>query len=96
MSLIRRAKKRDSNEGVIVEVLEKAGFEVHRLDKPCDLLVLRRNSLGRGQLLEVKDPKARVDKRQKEQISFLERTGTPVVRSPEDALRVVGALAQIR
>lgn len=99
MSLARRAKKRDKSEPAIIQALEQANFEVWILDKPCDLAV-RRDSWPPGifQLLEVKTPygkqqKARRDNRQEEQIAFLERTGTPVVTTPMEALRAIGAVA---
>ena len=52
MSLSRRAKRRDANEGVIVRALESAGAVVHPIDQPGDLLV---GYAGRWHVLEVKD-----------------------------------------
>lgn len=99
MSLARRAKKRDTSEPAIIQAIEAVGFEVWILDRPCDLAV--RKAVwppGIFQLLEVKTPygkkqKARQDPRQEEQIEFLARTRTPVVTTPLEALRAIGAIA---
>ena len=93
MSLNRYAKKRDISEPPIIEALERIGAEVWPLDYPCDLLVRFRQQ---WHLLEVKTPygkagKARKDKRQEAQINFIEMTGTPIVTTPMEALKAVGA-----
>lgn len=85
MSINRFDAKRDACEPDIVEALERCGVRVWR-KLPCDLLTLYR---GRWLPLECKDPDAYVDKRQKEQIEFLDSTGTPIVRTADDALLVV-------
>lgn len=94
MSLIRRAKKRDTAEPHIIQALERVGAEVWPLDTPVDLLVRFRQQ---WHLLEVKTPygkkqEARQDKRQEEQIAFLTKTGTPIVTTPMEALRAIGAI----
>lgn len=86
---MRYAAKRDLVENEIVDALEQAGVHVWRLHTPCDLLCHR---LGRTYTLEVKTPGARKDKRQEAQAEFLRVTGTPIVRTPEEALRAVGAI----
>lgn len=96
MSLSRYAKKRDLCEPEIVEALEAAGWLVWQLDRPCDLLCFKRSrgfhtlecKTGRGKRLTVT-----VDKRQKEQAEFLLVTATPIVRTPEEALRALGEIA---
>jgi hypothetical protein len=88
MTLARHAKRRDANEPAIVAALETIGVRVWRLDRPCDLLTLYR---GIWRPLEVKDPDAYTDKRQKAQIEFLQSTGTLIVRTPLQALQAVGA-----
>ena len=93
LSLKRYATKRDASEAPIVEALRAVGALVYRLDEPCDLLVRFR---GRWHTLEVKTPygkagRERLDKRQETQQNFLRLTGTPIVKSPLDALRAVGA-----
>lgn len=85
----RYAARRDENEKVIVDALEKAGVHVWRLHTPCDLLCWR---LGKLYTLEVKVPEARPRKDQEAQIEFLRVTGTPIVRTPDDALRAVGVV----
>ena len=82
------AMRRDENEREIVAALEQAGVHVWRLHTPCDLLCFR---LGRFYALEVKTPEARPDKRQEAQTELLRVTGCPIVRTPEQALRAVGA-----
>jgi hypothetical protein len=91
MSLVRYAKKRDAAEGPIIEALERAGFEVWVLDRPCDLLIRKQHwSPGLFQALEVKKPKWRPRADQPEQNAFLERTQTPIVRTPLEALTLLG------
>jgi hypothetical protein len=95
MSMPRYNGKRDKSEADIIEALEKVGAEVWPLDYPVDLLIRFRQ---KWHLLEVKTPygkagKARKDKRQEAQINFIETTGTPIVTTPMEALRAVGAVA---
>lgn len=96
MSEWRRAAKlakRDDSEPGIIQALEKAGWHVWP-DLPVDLLAWKE---GHGfRVLEVKtpqgkkDPKARMRKRQVDQLVFLATTGAPVVCTPEQALAAVG------
>lgn len=93
MSLPRYAKRRDTAEPAIVQALEAVGALVWRLDLPCDLLVQFR---GRWQPLEVKTPRGKAgrtaqDRRQQAQRDFLYLTGTPVVKTAQEALQAVGA-----
>lgn len=96
MSLNRFAKRRDLAEPPIVDALESAGWLVERLDVPCDLLVWK---AARGfHTLEVKTGRGKSlrvirDKRQKAQTDFLILTKTPIVRTPEEALRALGEIA---
>lgn len=84
MSLRAYANKRDSSEPSIIEVLEKAGCKVKRIDEPVDLLVKYRGAL---RLVEVKTGKGRLTKRQKD---FIEE-GWPVnvIRDVDEALLVL-------
>jgi hypothetical protein len=92
---VRRAAKRDEAEGPIVEALQAIGALCWRLNYPCDLLVRHRE---RWHLLEVKTgrgvrltvPK---DKRQSAQAEFIAATGTPIVRTPQEALHAIGVIA---
>ena len=86
---MRYAKRRDENEGEIVNALENAGCQVHKLDD-IDLLV---GLAGRNYLLEVKHPKRASNSR----IRPLQRKlrdnwqgQYAVVTTAEQALRVVG------
>lgn len=96
MTLARYAKKRDLAERPIIDALEAAGWFVWQLDRPCDLLCYHTAKGFRA--LEVKTGRGKSlrvihDKRQKAQTDFLILTGTPVVRTPEEALRAVGVIA---
>lgn len=98
MSLIRRAKKRDTAERPIIDALEAAGFQVWQRDEP-DLFV-RKDSWAPGlvQLLEVKTGRGKkltvaLDKRQEAQRNFLALTQTPIVRTPLEALRKLGVVS---
>jgi hypothetical protein len=95
MSLNRYAKKRDAMERPIIDALEERGYDVRQLDRPCDLLT-RRPSWPGGlfQALEVKTPQgkkgtARVRPEQEAQQNFCLTTGTPIVKTPVEALTVV-------
>lgn len=92
---MRRAYRRDEAEPAIVVALGQSGFLVWRLLQPCDLLVWRADKGWR--LLEVKTPtksgKQRTRHDQIDQGEFLELTGTPIVKTPMEALRALGATA---
>jgi hypothetical protein len=90
MSYARQQQNRDLVEPAIVEALERVGFHVYR-SLPVDLLVWK-VGWNYFKLLEVKDPHARLDRRQAEQQEFLALTKVPIVRSIDDALRAVGAI----
>lgn len=84
----------DESQSPIIEALEKAGWHVWIIGRPVDLLAWKE---GKGfRCLEAKtargkkNPKAVIDKRQKEQIDFIQKTGTPRVTSAEEALLAVG------
>lgn len=93
MSSLRYARRRDLSEPAIIEALERVGAEVWPLDYPVDLLVLFRRSwflleckTGRGKSITIaKDP------RQQAQQNFIATTGTPVVCTPVEALKAIGA-----
>lgn len=95
MSLNRYAKRRDLVEPQIIQAAEAAGWLVYPLDTPCDLLCFKPSKgfrtleckTGRGKSLRVVK-----DKRQKAQTDFLIQTGTPIVRTPEEALRALGEI----
>ena len=94
---LRRDAKRDAAEPKVVDALEAAGYLVYRSLK-TDLAVRRPYwEPGIFQLLEVKTPVNkrngyRVDKRQREQIEFLRKTGVKRVTTPEAALEAVRAI----
>lgn len=82
-----QARKRDANEPAIVAALERVGAGVVRINAVgmADLLVLWRGDLF---LMEIKQRRGRVTKAQ----ALFAQQGWPawLVRSPEDALRVIG------
>lgn len=89
----RRAARRDIAEPPIVEALEAAGAWVQRQANPDLLVVYRERLFG----LEVKSSNHAPDKRQKAQAKFLAemarlRAPVYVVRTPEEALRAIGAM----
>ena len=92
MSLHRRNPKRDGNEPIIVEVLQKRGFAVARVSGAGipDLVVGKGDRLW---LVEVKQPKGRY---KPAQLAFREKwTGPPPItlRSIEDAMRFPEVMA---
>ncbi|MEO0343044.1 MAG: hypothetical protein AAF198_06360 [Pseudomonadota bacterium] len=91
MSLNRHAKRRDANENKIIATFVGAGFEVHRLDLPVDLLVMRG---GINYLVEVKsDAKAKLTKGQQ---TFFEtcRGQVTCVASVADAEALIAMIDQ--
>src|SRR5579863_9771711 len=94
----RGAAKRDTAEAPIISALEANGFRVYQLTEPCDL-ACRKDTWAPGifQFLEVKTgygKAARInrDRRQKRQVEFIQQTGTPIVRTPDEALYVLNIL----
>ncbi len=93
VSINRYATRRDANEQTIMDAIEKAGWHCWQLDYPVDLLCWKE---GRGfVLMEVKTGKGKIRKEQEAQRNFVETTRTPVVRTPEDALRALGAIGAV-
>ena len=84
---MRRAARRDEAERPIVQALEAAGCIVYR-SLPSDLLIHRRRwGPGWFRVQEVKTPGGKgVRRSQKDQATFLADTGTPIVRTPEEAI----------
>jgi hypothetical protein len=92
---MRRAAKVDATQKDIVDALRKAGAQVWVIKQPVDLLVYFR---GRWQPMEAKTGRGKKlavyrDKRQEAQSEFLDSTGCPIVRTPEEALRALGAIS---
>lgn len=56
VTLNRYAKSRDTNEPIIREALERAGYSVTRSDVPCDLIAGKH---GQSHLVEVKAPRGK-------------------------------------
>jgi hypothetical protein len=85
--MTRRAAKRDDNEALIVEALEKAGATVYQLNR-FDLLVAHG---GYWYPMEVKGDRGKLTRSQVEFILDLRnRAPFHVVRTPEEALEVIG------
>lgn len=87
------AARADSTQKDIIEALRKAGWEVHVIRKPVDLLCIKH---GRKELLEAKtatgkrNPTAKWRRDQETQNEFCRRTNTPRVTTAEEALRALG------
>ena len=88
MGIHRRAAKRDTSEPDIIEALLRVGAQVARLTQPVDLAVRFR---GRLYLLECKTPGKSLDKRQQTQAEFCREWEIPYVKTPEEALKAIGA-----
>ena len=85
---MRRAARRDTAEAPIVAALEAVGAMVVRLNWPIDLLVRHKRKVW---LMEVKSgPHLRKD--QQAQREFCRAWEVPIVRTPDDALAVIGAI----
>lgn len=94
MSIKRWSTKKDTVQRDIIQALESVNCEVWVIERPCDLLT---NFRGRWLPLECKTPqrngKARKRTDQAEQTALIERTGIPVVTTPLEALKAIGAFA---
>ena len=86
----RWGAKRDEAEAEIVAALRRVGAYVALVSQAGlpDLFVLFR---GRWYALEVKTGKGKSQAHQMSQRRFLELTGTPIVRTPYEALKAIGA-----
>jgi len=86
---MRRAAKRDANEGPIIDALLAVGAYVQQADF-VDLVVGFRS---RNYLLEIKQENGRLTPRQEKLLA--EWPGQyAIVRTPEEALRAVGAIGR--
>lgn len=99
MSFNRYARRPDESQQAIIMALRLAGWHVWIIGRPVDLLCWKD---GKGfRCLEAKtargkkNPKARIDKRNEEQIKFIELTGTPRVTCAFEALLAVGEKVEI-
>jgi len=93
MSIKRWATRKDAVQKDIIAALEAVNCEVWVIERPCDLLTLFR---GRWLPMECKTPQenGKVRKRndQPVQTETLERARIPVVTTPVEALRAIGAI----
>ncbi len=89
MSLYRIDARRDDNEPEIVKALRKVGAQVEQIRQPCDLAVSFR---AQHYLIEVDNPQSKYRKRKEKQLATLERMRIPMVRTADEALRIIGAL----
>jgi hypothetical protein len=88
MSFNRYDRKVDSTQPEIVKALRAVGVRVEIISRPVDLLTLYR---GRWQPLEVEGTvKKRTRRDQERQKAFIEQTGTPVVKTVQEAYTAVG------
>jgi hypothetical protein len=98
MTIRRYAAKTDSNQPPIVDAIRNAGWECYLVREPCDLFCYHAG-YEIWAPLEIKDPtkvtkagKPVHDERMAEQHEFLERTKTPVVTTPAEALIALAAV----
>lgn len=89
MGLNKYAKRRDKNEGIIVDALQIKGAEVHRLDRPVDLLIGYR---GETVLAEVKAPRANLSTTQQEWREAWQGGRVVVLRTIDDAMALIDDL----
>ena len=84
MTYNRHAKQNDGNETEIVEFLRRSGASVAIIGRPVDLAIGYR---GRTILAEVKNPGARgrLNKGQREFIDEWKGGDVPIIKSVEDA-----------
>lgn len=88
MSPPKYARRVDSSQAAIVSALRQAGAFVWIIGQPVDLLVFYRG----WHLLEAKpEGHKRPRKDQEDQAVFCEMFSVPVVRTPAEALVVIGA-----
>ena len=87
MSIHRYNASTDGNQKDIIDALQSVGCRVYYIKQPVDLLVGFR---GKNYLLEVKQSKAKTTPAQDR--FFESWTGQhKIVRTPEEALKAVGA-----
>lgn len=90
MSLPRYAAQRDHTEPPIIRALEQVGAQVEQMKEPCDLLVRFRSRVF---ALEVQGGKRTgTGKRKEKQLTFLRDWEIPIVQTPDEALRAIGAI----
>jgi hypothetical protein len=86
--------RRDENEPVIVDAIEKAGIGVYK-KMPCDLLCrVPTDPPGMLRAIEIKTPqgksqKLRLRKDQKDQAEFCSQTGVPYVTTIAEAFKAL-------
>lgn len=89
MSLYRIDARRDDNEPGIIKALKAVGAQVEQLRQPCDLAVTFR---ARHFLIEVDNPVSKYRKRKQKQLDTLARMRISMVRTADEALRIIGAM----
>ena len=89
MSLHRIDARRDDNEPAIIKALKDVGAQVEQLRQPCDLAVTFRRQHF---LIEVDNPASKYRKRKQKQLDTFAKMHIPMVRTADEALRIIGAL----
>ena len=86
MSLNRYAKRRDANEGAIIDGLRAVGCLVHQQDFP-DLAVKYH---GRLYWMEIGNPVNKYRKRSQKQLDFLKLWDVPIIETGFEAMSYLG------
>lgn len=87
MSMPKYAQRRDANEPQILKALkELPGLQAWKLARPCDWLIRYRKTLY---LLEIDNPESKYRQRDPKQLEFLREWEVPLVRTLDDALKVL-------
>jgi len=89
VSLYRIDARRDDNEPDIIKALKQVGAQVEQIRQPCDLAVTFRE---RHYLIEVDNPESKYRKRKQKQLETFRRMQIPMVQTPDEALRAIGAI----
>lgn len=97
MSFNRYNKRRDATQSEIITTLTQAGIQVWEIGRPVDLLCRFWCATHQTHCWEPLEAKTihsdrrtpRLDKRQREQIAFLEQTGTAKVTTGLEALQAL-------
>lgn len=102
MSIRRWAANADTTQMPIVEALRKAGYVVEIIRMPVDILFRHPTwpanvwKLADAKTIREGNKKVYIDKRQKKQNEFIAAHSIPKWTSPEQALREIAEIRELR